>query len=255
MNEPRQNEHNVPEIEELIGAYALDAVDPDEREVVERHLAVCARCRAELAEHREVAALLAYEGQPAPTDVWDRIVTSLEEPPPAMRLRLDAPADVASLDEHRRARGQSRVLATIAGMAAAIALVLGLVVVTQRDDSDQTSLVELAEAAMDDPSSTKTTLRPADGGSGAEATAVVTTDGRGFLVAEDLPALESDRTYQLWGVANDQAISLGVLGPAPDVAAFQVDDGTRFAAYAITDETAGGVIASQNQPLVIGEPA
>jgi anti-sigma factor RsiW len=87
------SELDVPQIEELIGAYALDAVDDDEREVVEQHLAVCARCRAELAEHREVAALLAYDGKPAPSDVWDRIVSSLEEPPPALRLRLDTPDD------------------------------------------------------------------------------------------------------------------------------------------------------------------
>ena len=33
-------DHSVPEIEELIGAYALDAVDDDEREAVEQHLAV-----------------------------------------------------------------------------------------------------------------------------------------------------------------------------------------------------------------------
>ncbi len=98
------SEHSVPEIEELIGAYALDAVDDDERNAVEQHLAVCARCRAELVEHREVAALLAYEGAPAPSDVWDRIVVTLEEPPPAMRLKVDSPGDVIPLDSHRGAK-------------------------------------------------------------------------------------------------------------------------------------------------------
>jgi anti-sigma factor RsiW len=249
-------EHSVPEIEELIGAYALDAVDDDEREAVEQHLTVCPRCRAELAEHREVAALLAYDGAPAPSDVWDRIVISLEEPPPAMRLRLDSPGHVVSLDD-RRIKKQRRIYAAIAGVAAAIILVLGLVVVRQQDNSpnQQLTLERLVDEALATPGATLATLRPPEGVSGPTATAVVTPDGRGYLRADDLPELAADRTYQLWGVVDDQAISLGVLGTSPDIAAFQVDDANRVAAYAITDEAAGGVIASQNDPVVVGETA
>ncbi|HEX3425675.1 MAG TPA: zf-HC2 domain-containing protein [Acidimicrobiales bacterium] len=74
------------ELQELLGAYALDAVDPEEAAVIELHLATCPRCRTELAEHREVAALLGYAGGSAPRGVWDRIISSLEEPPPALDL-------------------------------------------------------------------------------------------------------------------------------------------------------------------------
>jgi hypothetical protein len=253
------SELDVPQIEELIGAYALDAVDESEREVVEQHLAVCARCRAELAEHREVAALLAYDGKPAPSDVWDRIVASLEEPPPALRLRLDTTDDeqvVVSMDDRRKAKSQQRLFVALAGVAAAVALVLGIVVL--RDDSPESpafDLAALAGEALADPTSATTTLRPPGETPGPEATAVVTADGSGYLLATDLPALGSDRTYQLWGVVNDQAISLGVLGPDPDVAAFQVDDATTVAAFAITEETAGGVISSQNDAFLLGETA
>jgi hypothetical protein len=79
---------STSDIEELIGAYALDAVDADEREAVERHLPECPRCRNELAGHLEVAALLGNTGAPAPDGVWARIASSLEEPPPALRLSL-----------------------------------------------------------------------------------------------------------------------------------------------------------------------
>ena len=75
------------EIEEMLGVYALDALDAQERQEVDDHLASCPRCRAELAAHREVAALL---GNPvgdapaiAPEDVWDRIASSLQDEPPA----------------------------------------------------------------------------------------------------------------------------------------------------------------------------
>ncbi|MER3453386.1 MAG: anti-sigma factor, partial [Acidimicrobiia bacterium] len=58
------------EIDELLGAYALDAVEPDERAAVEAHLRTCSRCWAEVADHREVAAYLAHSGGPAPEGVW-----------------------------------------------------------------------------------------------------------------------------------------------------------------------------------------
>jgi anti-sigma factor RsiW len=74
------------ELQELLGAYALDAVEADEAAAIERHLPTCPRCRTELADHREVAALLGYAGGSAPSGLWDRIVASLEEPPPALRL-------------------------------------------------------------------------------------------------------------------------------------------------------------------------
>jgi len=43
------------EVVDLLGAYALDALEGDEREAVERHVAQCASCTAEIADHREVA--------------------------------------------------------------------------------------------------------------------------------------------------------------------------------------------------------
>src|SRR5205814_1949498 len=50
------------EIEELLGAYALDAVDTDERDLVDAHLAGCPRCASEVAGYRETAAMLAAHG-------------------------------------------------------------------------------------------------------------------------------------------------------------------------------------------------
>ena len=66
------------EIQELLGAFALDAVDGDEAEAIELHLRECPRCRAEVTEQREVAALLAHTGATAPEGVWVRILEELE---------------------------------------------------------------------------------------------------------------------------------------------------------------------------------
>ena len=53
------------ELQSLLGAYALDAVEDDEARAVERHLQECPRCRAEVANHRETAALMASVGAEA----------------------------------------------------------------------------------------------------------------------------------------------------------------------------------------------
>src|SRR5262245_65530962 len=74
------------EIQELLGAYCLDAVDPDEVEAIEAHLPDCPRCRAEVAELREVAALLANNDTDAPDGLWDRIAEVIDDTAQPMRL-------------------------------------------------------------------------------------------------------------------------------------------------------------------------
>jgi anti-sigma factor RsiW len=101
------------ELQELTGAFALDAVEPDEREAMELHLLECPRCRAEVAEYREVAAFLAHNGHTAPEGLWDRIAGALEEAPPPLDL-----APVVPLPQPRRAVGL-RIVAAVAAAAAA----------------------------------------------------------------------------------------------------------------------------------------
>ena len=48
------------EIHEQAAAYALDALDPEDRWTYERHLDTCDRCREEVATLREIAGELAY---------------------------------------------------------------------------------------------------------------------------------------------------------------------------------------------------
>jgi len=52
-------------VADLLGVYALDALDPDEAEMVRRHLARCPRCATEVDQHRETVVLLAGGGGPA----------------------------------------------------------------------------------------------------------------------------------------------------------------------------------------------
>ena len=70
-------------------------------------------------------------------------------------------------------------------------------------------------------------------------------------MADDLPALAADRTYQLWALADGQKISAGVLGARPQVVAFRYAP-SGLSGFAVTDEHAGGVVSTQNAPVVLG---
>jgi anti-sigma-K factor RskA len=113
-----------PELHDLAAAYALDALDPEDRWTHERHLDECERCRDEVAKLRETATELAYvtEG-PAPSpELRDRILRE---------ARAGAPAEVVPL----RRRWLLPATAAAAVAAAAAAVALGLWANSLRGDS------------------------------------------------------------------------------------------------------------------------
>lgn len=239
-----------PEIEALLGAYALDAIEPDEASVIDAHLTGCPRCRNEVAEHREAATLLAFSGASAPDVVWSRIAAGLDEAPPPFELTRPIPI--------RARRAPVRVLAPLAAVAAAAVLVVGVLsvqVVRQERRinqlaaiSDQRGLDQAAAAAAVSPGARTVRLSSDDGTQVVDA--VVLPDGSGYLVSSELPPLDGDETYQLWGVIGAQTISLGVLGGNPSITPFTAAG--PLSALAITAERSGGVVASTNQPIVQG---
>ena len=239
MSEPTHDE-----VGELLGAYALHAVDADERTLVEAHLEDCPRCRGELREHEAVASLLGNSGGDAPDGLWDRIADALEEQPPPMRIIPLA------------RRRPSRVVLAAAAAVAAIAT-LGVVVVRQDDRIDDLqqamtdeAMLRAANLALRDPSASEAALRSPDGA--VTATAIVLPDGSGYLLLDDVPDLADDRTYQLWGRTHGGLISLGLLGGRPDaVVAFHASD--EVDALAVTEEEAPGVVQSRNPPVLAGE--
>ena len=235
------------EAAELLGAYALDAVEPDEAAAIELHLRECARCRAEVGEHRETAAMLAHAGADAPPDLWSRIAGAIETPadadvvPLPPRLGLSAKAPMAR---------RQWWLAPAAAAAAAVVAVLGFQVRELQDRIDEMPASATAElaAAMADPDAELVHL---DGGDGASVPVVI-SGGNAWLDAAALPDAGDGRTYQLWGASGDELVSVAVLGRDPGVVSF---DAAGYAALAITEEVAPGVVRSEQDPVVIGELA
>lgn len=232
---------NHDELRDLLGAFALDAVDEGERRAVEAHLGGCEACRREVAEHREIAARLVAVDLPAPPEVWNRI-----------RERMDAePARPVPLEARRRPRFAGAA-AAVAAAAVLIAGVLGWRVYDlERRLDDGGGLAAAAREALADPDAVRLAMRSTGGE--VEVDAVVLPDGRGYLVEDNLDAVADDRTYQLWALAGDEAVSAGLLGPDPGVSAFRVGPGTD--ALAITVEAAVGAIAPTGDPIALARLA
>lgn len=246
------------DMSELLGAYALHAVDPDEVVLVEAHLEECPKCRAEVADHIQVATVLGNSGGDAPDGLWDRIVSTLEESPPPMRLSLSdkGSAAVVPIADRRRKRSSRIVLAALSAAAAFVIAVLGVKVVQQDDQlgrveqalSDD-SLLRAANVALLRPDASRSKLASPDGSLHMDA--VLLPDGSGFLMADELPGLDEGRTYQLWGQTGSGMISLGLLGADPDgVVPFRASGDV--AALAITDEVAAGTNEPSTAPLLLG---
>jgi hypothetical protein len=84
----------------FLGAYVLGALDPDEQRAAEQHLAECPACAAELAEFRELTALLdrvpldevtAEPVTPSP-ELFDRVAAAAESRPVRRRWAVAAAA-------------------------------------------------------------------------------------------------------------------------------------------------------------------
>jgi anti-sigma-K factor RskA len=230
------------ELEELLGAYALDAVEPDEKRRVEDYLRINPRAAAEVQQHREVATMLAFTGMDAPAGVWSRIESEIESSAP-----VPGPELAKVLAINRKNSGGRRLVrpATLVSAAAALALLaVGFVAVSGRSNGRTDPIAQAYAAALDADDSATTQL-VADG-STVSATGVIDADGHGYLDAADLPALDGDETYQLWGVLadSDDVVSIGIVGSDPGLETFTVDGSV--AALALTIEQAPGVISDGN---------
>jgi hypothetical protein len=147
-------------------------------------------------------------------------------------------------------------LVAAASIAASVIGVLGVRVVEDGRRIDEIAsgahgneLERTIDAAIADPQAVKVEMRSPDGALFVDAW--VLPDGRGYLARDNLPALSPDRNYQMWAVVGENKISVGLLGPEPQPAAFVANGPVK--ALAITEEQAGGVVLSLQQPVVVGE--
>ena len=231
----RTSDHKT--IQNLLGAYAVNAVDPDEAAEVEAHLEECARCAAEVTEHRETLALLAPTG-------------SSLRPRPFQELGVDLSVpSIARLPQPRRSvpAWTLAVAAVLIFMMAAVATVQTRRVDNVSGELAQGSVQSAAEQALADPDARRVTLETETGAVYADV--AILDDGRGYLVPRGLPELPADQAYQLWALKGPEKTSLIVAGPDPKALAFRTTpdiDG-----LALTQEVAGGAPQPTRNPVAV----
>jgi anti-sigma factor RsiW len=250
------------EASELLGAYALDAVDGEEHTRLEEHLEQCPRCRAELDGLREVAAALGNSVEPLPEGLWSNIASRLPERPdaeaPPMPRLTSVEGSRPSGGANPRLRGAVTTIGAIAVAAAAIAAVLGIGLVHA---NDKVSNLQAQVAAQSHQPSQIAAALAVPGHRVVElespghtplAQFVVVPDGRGYLMSSTLPTLARGRTYQLWGIVGITPISLGLMGRAPGQVTFTLAGSARASELAITAEPMGGSVAPTSAIVASG---
>jgi hypothetical protein len=245
--------------QDLLGAYALDALLPDEVAALETHLATCAECQAELRRLRFGAnayALVAEERSPSPElrdRLWAAISAEPNTAPAPEPVAAPVSAPVAPPIPIERARAARRLpsapLWSRIAAAVAVILIAGLLAwnISLRSDEgggNGTVVAELA-AAPD----------AADQATGGEARYL--KDKQVLLISlHDLPALPQGEVYQLWLIQGSTVQPSVAFQPSPEatttVAVAANPDS--FDTLAITREPGPiGSTAPTTKPFVTGE--
>jgi anti-sigma factor RsiW len=224
-------------IHELTAAYALDALDADERRAFEAHLATCEFCQEELASFAATTEALAVAATgPAPRDdLRDRVLAAARAEP-----------QVVVPFEPRRSRSIP-VLAAVSAAAAVVAVALGLWAFQLSGDLDEArSALEI----LGDPDSRTVALQTGQG------RLVVDPDGRAVLVLNALGRAPAGKTYEVWVVEEDVPAPAGLF-PGSSGAELVDVDGTvdEGDVVAVTLEDAGGAEQPTPPLVVASEPA
>lgn len=232
-----------PRLRDVLGAYALGACPPAERDAVRAHLDVCPACTRELAELGGVreALLTAVPAETAPPDLKARVMRQVEAEAELFRAARPAPAE-PERSTKRRGFARRVPLGAAAAVAVALALAGGVTGALIAGDDGAAPASRTVAAQVDQR------VAP-----GAHA-ALVTTGGQARLLVDGLPSPGPSRVYQVWLQSGDGP-------PRPAGALFGVSRDGRGAAVVpgdlrgvdrvlVSSEPAGGSLQPTRAPLL-----
>ncbi|KOU12723.1 anti-sigma factor [Streptomyces sp. WM6368] len=242
--------HRRTDLHTLTAAYALDALEPAEREAFTPHLAACEACRRETAEFRATAARMAAAvAEAPPTAMRQRTMTAVgavRQLPPRVAAGAPAPA-------LRSLRRRAVPLALVAGLAVAVAFA-GLTARQHQEGDDIAHRARQAEQRLDAVSAVLAApdARTVHGraGNGALGTVIASDQlDQAVFAAAGLPAPAAGQTYQLW-LAHD-----GTMRPAGfihgDGAVLMDGSPSGATAVGLTLEPAEGSVQPTTTPLLL----
>ena len=248
------------ELRTLAAAYALDALDAEEARAFESLLASSPELQREVAEYREVSALLALE---APSETvsppgWDRVEDRI------------VPVDRGVLPFRKGARGrQLRAVLTWAAAAAAVLTVGGLGLRVRdlsrqlnraRDSAVQASTqLAASEEILNEILGAQTVFTLTSTVAPEPAIRVYWNRETNVWVlhAANLTPAEAGRVYQLWFIRDGEPVPSITFNSEPDgqalvslAAPLEIEGLT---AAAVTEEPAGGSAQPTTAPILVGE--
>jgi len=227
------------EFEELSGAYALDAVTPDEREAAQAHLAGCAACTRRLQELRAVVDLLPYSARQVnpPASLKDRLFEAIR-----MESTSTQPVPINRRARPRRRQSWSTQILAIAAIM--MLLLFGGLTVWNIALQQQNSSLEQQNTTLQHQVALAYGLH----GNGATGKLIYLPEQNiTLLVIDGLPQLHGTQVYQGWLIHGKQPTSIGLLSMENGVASV-IYPGTIAGYQVAAVSREPGPMASKNVP-------
>ena len=208
---------------ELLGAYALNAVDPAEAAAVEAHLGTCTSCRHEIARLQTAGALAGPARRRRPSCGWDR---RPPQPPAQEQDPIPGPGrpTLVAAEQARRCCSGRRRGGRDHGTGGR-----SRPPQPPRQPDGGGPWPRTSPGCPPGPSRPGVETDRADRPDRVRTLAEVVIDdsGTAFLLNQGLPALPAGRTYQLWILGGPRPVSLGLLGSDPATVAFAIGPARR----------------------------
>jgi len=237
------------DVHALTGAYVLDAVSDDERQVFERHLTDCDACRQEVSELRETATRLgaAVATPPPPrlkASVLAQVRNTRQLPPEAPVIPLRRPRSPWAL---RLSAAAAVVLLAVSGVLSVL-----LVQATQSDGDTDTQAVAIAELLR---AGDAQVVNQGDTSTGRMTALMSKSQNKMLLLSNDLPNAPSGKDYQAWTIGEEATKSAGLIEPEDGSATLEVPGIDAAQLVGITIEPEGGSDQPTQKPIMAFEIA
>jgi len=233
--------------EELKDAYALGALPQEERREFEEYLAEHPERQAEIEELGAVAGLLALSPQE-------------HEPSPELRSRIMDAVGAEAVRPRGGRRSAPAWLGELVGsrnlaLGTAALLVIGLFSWSMLLRGEVQDLQGRVQSLQSQPQGARTVELGGTGTKqGARAELVALEGDRVVLVAENMPPIPENKTYQIWIVDNDVPKPSGLFDPSEESVAAVVEHPLDEAdAVAVTVEPEGGSPKPTSDPMLVAK--